>query len=68
MGKPHVSADIVGHLQPMSDLPSVGSPVKVHVFSVQTASNMELEGEVFAHIEHPDPKNTGWGFALIKFN
>ena len=66
--RPRVSADVLGHLQPFSDLPAVGSRVKVHVFRAQTASNMELEGEVFAHIKHPDPKHSGWGFALIKFN
>lgn len=56
--KYHVSADIIGHLQPMSDLPEIG--VKVQC----VGSGIDIPGEVFAHVPHPT--STGWGFALIR--
>lgn len=57
-----VSADIIGHMQHMSDLPEVGATVQA------VWRGVDVEGEVFAHIPHPDASQTGWGFALIKFN
>tara|TARA_R110000851_G_scaffold133361_1_gene268159 strand:+ start:366 stop:572 length:207 start_codon:yes stop_codon:yes gene_type:complete len=57
-----VSADIIGHLQHMSDLPEVGSTV------LAVAKGVEVYGEVFAHVPHPTTNATGWGFALIKLD
>lgn len=53
-----VSADVVGHLQAMQDLPEVGASVRV------IGHGMDVTGQVFAHIPHPS--QDGWGFALIK--
>ena len=63
MAEYYVSADIVGHLQVMQDLPPVGATVKA------VWRGVDVEGEVFAHIPHPNQeKAPGWGFALIRFN
>ena len=59
--KYNVSADIVGHMQLMSDLPEIGATVRAGWRGV------DVQGEVFAHIPHPNPDHAGWGFALIKF-
>ena len=59
--KYNVSADVVGHLQHMDDLPEVGTRVRV------VGPGVAMIGQVFAHVPHPDTKNAaGWGFALIK--
>jgi hypothetical protein len=63
-----VSADVIGHLQYLSDLPNIGEIVHVEIFSVQKSQTMTVLGEVFAHVEHPSPEHVGWGFALIKFS
>ena len=59
----NLSADIVGHLQPIDDLPEIGSRVSFYLWTA--GKSMEGDGEVFAHVKHPDQK--GWGFALVKF-
>lgn len=56
----HVSADIIGHLQHMSDLPEIGATVRC------VGRKIDVPGEVFAHIPHPT--SAGWGFALIKID
>ena len=58
----NLSADIVGHLQPIDDLPEIGSRVRFYLWVV--GKSLDADGEVFAHVKHPDQK--GWGFALIK--
>lgn len=56
-----VSADVIGHLQLMHDLPEIGA--RVHA----VWRGVDAIGEVFAHVPHPDPKLAAWGFALIRF-
>lgn len=67
MAKQTVSADVIGHLQHMFDLPPIGEVVTVEIFSDQKSQTVSVEGEVFAHVEHPSAEYVGWGFALIKF-
>ena len=55
----HVSADVIGHMQIMEDLPPVGQACRA------MWSGIDVTGEVFAHVPHPHQE--GWGFALIKF-
>ena len=57
-----VSADVIGHLQPLDRLPEIGSRVNA------IWRGVDVNGEVFAHVPHPDPAHASWGYALIKFN
>lgn len=60
--KYHVSADIIGHLQHMSDLPEIGATVHC------CGPGIDRKGVVFAHVPHPTQSDSGWGFALIKID